>query len=243
VLFGAALWASRHAAADGIEEKPSAQALAQAKEALSRFNSLVGEWRGVGQPQRSSQRGAWTEQANWMWDFSGGGTALRCDIEGGKQIKKCVLTYDGKSKLYRLDATLSDETARQYSGAPDGEKLVLESNADSAGEVHCLTLTQLNPKRTLLLLQKRRQGSDFYSRVAEVGYTRAGTSLAAEGGSGPQCIVTGGEGTIKVMHKGQTYYVCCTGCKQAFDDDPEGIIADYKRRMAEKKQPQPKSGQ
>ncbi len=25
----------------------------------------------------------------------------------------------------------------------------------------------------------------------------------------------------------KTYYVCCTTCKQAFEDDPEGILAEY----------------
>ncbi|MCB9949391.1 MAG: YHS domain-containing protein [Planctomycetaceae bacterium] len=33
------------------------------------------------------------------------------------------------------------------------------------------------------------------------------------------------------MYKGKTYYVCCTGCKQAFEDDPEGIIAAAEERI------------
>ena len=44
-------------------------------------------------------------------------------------------------------------------------------------------------------------------------------------------MVTGGAASIPVSYKGKTYYVCCTGCKQAFDDDPEGILAEYESRL------------
>jgi YHS domain-containing protein len=48
-------------------------------------------------------------------------------------------------------------------------------------------------------------------------------------------VVTGGAGTIPVTHKGKTYYVCCTGCRDAFNDDPEGTIAAYEKQKAESK--------
>ena len=55
---------------------------------------------------------------------------------------------------------------------------------------------------------------------------RAGTSLAVAGAPQVECIVTGGKGTIALTHKGQTYYVCCSGCKGVFDDDPDAVIAE-----------------
>jgi YHS domain-containing protein len=76
--------------------------------------------------------------------------------------------------------------------------------------------------------------------VAEVGYTREGTSLAVEGFGELECIVTGGKGTMAVSYQGKTYYVCCSGCKQAFDDDPAGIIAAYEKKVAERKAKQQK---
>jgi YHS domain-containing protein len=92
----------------------------------------------------------------------------------------------------------------------------------------------LNDKRMLILFEQRRQSQTFYTRVAEVGYTRQGESLAS-GSTGPECVVTGGKGTIKVSYKGETYYVCCTGCQQAFEADPEGTLADYRKELAERK--------
>ena len=54
----------------------------------------------------------------------------------------------------------------------------------------------------------------------------------AAGQKGPECIVTGGLGTMQVSFGGNTYYVCCTGCRDAFNDDPAKIIAEYKARKA-----------
>ena len=40
------------------------------KKALGEFNSLIGGWRGTGQPRRGSNKGAWRETAEWVWDFT-----------------------------------------------------------------------------------------------------------------------------------------------------------------------------
>ena len=71
--------------------------------------------------------------------------------------------------------------------------------------------------------------------MAEVGYTREGTRLADSDSTGPECVVTGGLGTIPVSYNGKTYYVCCSGCKQAFDADPEGILAEFAQRRKDEK--------
>ena len=88
----------------------------------------------------------------------------------------------------------------------------------------------LHADRMLLLAETKPAGQTSFSRVAEVGYTRKGGSFAAAADAGPKCILTGGRGTITVEYKGKTYYVCCTGCKQAFLDDPEGVIAEAAER-------------
>lgn len=67
-----------------------------------------------------------------------------------------------------------------------------------------------------------------------MGYTREGTRLAVEGVSGKECIVTGGEGTIQVTHQGKKYWVCCSGCAAAFEEDPEGILKEYAARVAKR---------
>lgn len=211
--------------ADETTEKPD---VAAEKSALAAFNGLIGDWRGAGQLKRGSNQGAWTETAEWVWDFSDG-VAIDYAVAEGRYAKSAKLTYDPEATRYQLVITLPDDTTRVYIGALEKEKLIVESAAE-AGEVHRLTLTQLNEKRTLVLFEKRKEAQKTWQRVAEVGYTREGTRLADDGTTGPECVVTGGLGTIAVRHKGRTYYVCCSGCKQAFDADPEGIIADYAAR-------------
>src|SRR5690606_17172934 len=115
-------------------------------------------------------------------------------------------------------------------GPKDQERIVLTSDRDEDGLTHRITITRINDKRTLVLHEKQSAGQQSLFRVAEVGYTREVTRLAAPGGGRRECIVTGGTGTMTVMHKGKTYYVCCTGCRQAFEADPEGIIAEAAER-------------
>ena len=50
---------------------------------------------------------------------------------------------------------------------------------------------------------------------------------------------SGGRGTIPVTYKGQTYYVCCTGCRDAFKEDPEKYLKEYAERKAKEKQANP----
>jgi YHS domain-containing protein len=85
----------------------------------------------------------------------------------------------------------------------------------------------------LLVLYEARAGGD-YARLAEVGATRKGISFA-QGTGYPECIVTGGHGSIAVEYNGKTYYVCCTGCRDLFKEDPEGVLAEYRARKAKSK--------
>lgn len=207
-----------------------------AKDALAEFNNLVGGWRGVAMPRANSTEGAWIEKAEWLWEFQKGTPGIRYSITNGKLLKSVRVTWDSASKLYLATAEFTDKSTRLYSGKKEKNRVIFESKADSSGDVYRMTITRLNEKRTLVLHERRRGDAGLYLRVAEVGYTRAGTSLAIEGAGEPICVVTGGKGTTKVMYKGETYYVCCSGCKQAFDDDPAGIVAEYKKRLLEQQE-------
>ncbi len=224
------------AVADDSTAKPlTAEAKAASQAGLEEFNGLIGGWRGAAQPVRNSTKGAWTEKAEWVWEIKKDAVALRYEIKDGQALQMARLTFDPEQKTYHLTATLPDKSTRDYTGQLDGNKLVLDSQADDAGYVHRLTVTQLNEKRTLVLFEKRPATGERFSRVVEVGYTREGTNLAVEGAGDPECIVSGGKGTMQITYKGKTYWVCCTGCRDAFNDDPEGIIAEAAARAAKKK--------
>lgn len=227
--FGTILTLSAENPAEGSAKPVTIQALQE-------FNVLIGGWRGIGQPKRGSQVGAWQEKADSVWELKPKSNGIRWNIESGKQWKSALLGFDETKKQYTLMATLLDDSSRSYQGKLEDKRLVVESEPDANKEVHRATWTILNENRVTLLMEKRPEQQSFYTRVAEVGYQRDGTRLAVAGSSGPECVVTGGLGTIAVAFKGKTYYVCCTGCRDAFNDDPEGILADYQKRKAAEKE-------
>ncbi|MBC8290243.1 MAG: hypothetical protein H8E37_07990 [Planctomycetes bacterium] len=208
---------------------------AAAQKALEPFNSYVGGWRGAGQVRRGSRTGAWQENGIFVWNFDNGGVGIQYDVKKGKHIRQGLLTWDAKAKKFRLDATFADKVKRKFTGEFAKNAFVLESEPDAKDYVSRVTIRQLNEKRMLVLYETRKASQSFYRRLGEVGYTREGTRLATSDSTGPECVVTGGAGTIAVSFKGKTYYVCCTGCRDAFNDDPEGILADYKAKLEERK--------
>jgi YHS domain-containing protein len=230
------------------------------KDALKRFNPMIGGWRGVGQPRRGSAKGAWSEKASWTWQFKtdkrvlkdqpgpaatsvATSVAIRYKSPLSKLIVDGLFGYNTRTGLFTLQATMADKTRRSYTGKPGSDgSLVLESTADKKKQVHRLTIRTLNPKRMTVLHERRRQSSTFYTRVAGIGFTRAGTRLATAN-LGPLCIVTEGKGTSKVSYKGKTYWVCCSGCRDAFLDDPEGVLADARERAAQRKKKGQAKGQ
>lgn len=228
-------WLALAIAAEPAAKPLTPAAKAAVQQALEEFNGLIGGWRGAAQPVRNSTKGAWTEKAEWVWDIKKDAVALQYKIKDGKALQVARLTFDPEQKTYLLTATLPDNTAREYTGKLEEKKLVLDSEPDSTDHVHRITVTQLNEKRTLVLFEKRPAGGERFSRVVEVGYTREGTNLAIEGAGEPECIVSGGKGTMQVSYKGKNYWVCCTGCRDAFNDDPEGILAEAAERAEKKK--------
>ncbi len=206
------------------------------KKALSKLQDYVGAWRGVGQLRRGSNRGAWIEQSDWAWKFTDDEALLRFDSSKGKYFKQGALYPADKAGQYQLRATTADGDQKvKYTGSlSEDNKLVLIADDAVEGMPDRISIRLVAAGKRLVVLYERASGESRFARLAEVGYTRQGSNFG-KGTSFVECVVTGGQGTIAVMHEGKTYYVCCTGCKDAFEDDPEGILAEYRQRKAEEK--------
>jgi YHS domain-containing protein len=65
-----------------------------------------------------------------------------------------------------------------------------------------------------------------FTRLIEVGLTKDGESLAgaASAAERPKCIVTGGAATMTMSYQGRTFQICCTGCRDEFNENPEKYI-------------------
>jgi hypothetical protein len=207
------------------------------KEALAPLQAYVGAWRGAGQIRRGSTEGAWTEQSEWAWKFSEKGAALAFTAATPKYLASGTLSSAGKPNEYKLVAkTASGKQELTYRGKLEDGRLLLTADSPSADQPARISIRVVAAGDRLVMLYERQSGTaDNYARLAEVGYTRKDSTFG-KGTSEIECIVTGGKGTIAVMHKGQTYYVCCTGCRDLFTDDPEGVLADFRARKAAEKE-------
>jgi YHS domain-containing protein len=186
--------------------------------------------------QRGSAKGAWTEAGGWAWKLSPESAALEWASEKGKYLKAAVLRPGPKPGSFAMEATLADGSKRSFRGEPgDRDKLVLTAEGPPAQGLRRITLTPLHETRLLMLLEGQNPENRAFARLGEVGYTRQGVAFAA-GESYPLCIVTDGRGTTEVKYQGKSYWVCCSGCRDLFNDDPAGVIAEAEeRRKAQSK--------
>lgn len=216
-----------------LEAAQEPASLPRDKQQLAPLQTVVGSWRGVGQPRRGSSQGAWTEQCEWGWQFDASRASLVCRLSGNKYFSSFQLQAGSKPGQFVLLATpvASDAVVRRFAGEKVDDALVL--SAEPADDMPArITLRLVAGGDRLLALYEATSGAGAFSRLAEVGSTRQGSSFAKASLGGPECVVTGGLGTIAVEHQGQKYFVCCTGCRDLFRDDPQRVLAEFQERKA-----------
>jgi hypothetical protein len=220
--------------AEDADERETSK-LESSKQSLSKLQDYVGDWRGVGQVKRGSTRGAWRETCGWAWKFDDDGASLVFKIEDAKFFDSGLLrTLDGGER-FELTAKSKNKKSARYTGAIDDDGVLRLTALDRVDkEPARLTLRQVADGKRMLILYEKQVGQDRFSRLAEVGYTRKGSNFG-KGTNYVECVVTGGVGTIAVTHQGKTYYVCCTGCRDYFNEDPAGALAEYRERKEEEK--------
>jgi len=200
---------------------------------LSPLQELVGQWRGAGFERRGSTKGAWREDSTWAWKFINGRAFLVFDAPKGRYLRKGSLGPGEKPGHFRLQVELASPggTIRYQGTRKKNGRMVFESGSPTpkGAPARISFILLAEGKRLSSLLEGKNTASGRHYRLGEVGYTRSGESIA-KGSGQPECIVTGGRGTIRVEHKGQSYTVCCKGCLEAFNEDPAGIIAEWGQR-------------
>src|SRR5262249_43593066 len=138
-------------------------------------------------------------------------------------------------KQYELKAVTKDEKKLVFTGNLQDSYLTLDRTDTDKKETQRIkmNLAAQGARFIYRIDRKPAQRTVFYPDF-QVSCTREGESL------GPsekkvECVITGGLGKIPVSYKGQTYYVCCTGCKDAFEENPEKFIKAFEARKAKKR--------
>jgi len=214
---------------------PSAEPAAKIKpkDALQPFNDLIGSWRCNGAPEGTraeKQKGAWSESVDWVWRFDKDDAWLKVTFDKGKYWTAGQLRPGMEKDQFELTLTTTDKDTQKFVGAMKERTLTVDRSDAKTGETQRLIFRLLHSNRYVVYYEAKPKDKELYRRLWQIGATKEGEPFAA-GQTGPECIVSGGLGTMKVTHKGQTYYVCCSGCRDAFKDDPEKYIKEYEEKM------------
>lgn len=202
------------------------------KEALQNFHDLIGSWKGTGLPQgtrEEKERGMWIETVDWQWQFKDGDSWLRGEVAKGKHFTTLVLRYVPASSTYKLEVTTTAKEKLTFEGKFESKRLTVDRTDAKTKTTHRLVFSLLHSNRHLYRYETKPADHSTYTQVYQVGATKQGVAFASED-KGPECIVSGGLGTMAVSYKGKTYYVCCSGCRDAFKDDPEKYIKEAAKK-------------
>ncbi|NBO91865.1 MAG: YHS domain-containing protein [Planctomycetia bacterium] len=160
----------------------------------------------------------------WQWQFKGTDAWLRADIPKGKYFTRLEIRPGAKADEYELRAWTPDAGEQRFSGKLDGRRLLFDR--DHEGLTHRFTFSLLHGNRYLCRYETRKIGTVTFATRYQIGATKQGVPFAIVD-KGPECIVSGGLGTSRVTYKGKSYYVCCSGCRDAFNENPEKYIKEF----------------
>jgi hypothetical protein len=209
------------------------------KAALQALNEFIGSWKGNGSPDKPkpASKDLWNENVSWSWRFKGDDVWLLMDIKDGKYWKTGELRFVPAKKKYQLTLTDKAEKQQVFEGDynPDNATLTLERVDPSSKETQQIKMnTTAEGVRFNFYFARKPDGRTLFNKDYLVAYNKEGESLGAKEKKN-ECVVSGGVGTMAVSYKGTTYYVCCSGCKDAFMENPEKYIKEYEARKAGKK--------
>lgn len=220
-------------------------------EALKPLQVMLGKWRGT--TRREFDRFKAVDNHEWIWDLKTNPQQPALVMKSNKSpyYRSASLTWNPAKQAFEMTATTPKKETHTFVGTfsepvreveGDDNKLQrvfslkLTETEESAGdrrERWQIEISQQNNDRYLLQVDRRR-GKAAFRRYDTVSTQREGTSFAINDSDygEKECLISQGLGTIAVSYQGKTYWVCCSGCKAAFEEEPEVWIA---RAAARKK--------
>ena len=208
------------------------------REALQPFNVLVGSWHATGIPEgtrEEKQKGSWGENLEWGWQFKGADAWLAVKFEKSKHFTKGELRYLPKEDRYQFRLETTGKETLTFAGKLADKRLTLERTDEAKKEVQRLVVSLLHHNRFLYRYEVKPVGRSYFTKVYQVGATKDGESFASVGSPERECIVSGGQGTMAVTYQGKTYYVCCSGCRDEFKENPEKYVREFEAKRNKQK--------
>ena len=202
-----------------------------AKAALQELGEFIGQWNGNGEGTIDGKKLLWKETWSWGWKFAKDAEpAIQLEIKDGKFFGKAVVKYDLEKKVYLVTAADKEGKDQQFTGKLVKGKFVLERTDAKNKDLYRFTVnTAAEGIRFVALYEKVAGGKGLGDTIYKVSGNKDGESFAG-GGKKNECVVTGGLGTMTVSFMGKTFYVCCSGCKDEFNDNPKKYIDAFEKK-------------
>lgn len=219
---------------------PPEKQLDEVKKALKPIQVVLGPWHAIIDKTKTY------EDLQWVWDWRtdrAQPALAMATKEEGAYFKTARLTYLVEDEKFQMTLTDKDGKQRVLQGVFTAEptdkpgedkkqtpqrtyKLQLTETGDAKDRWQ-IVMNQQDNNRYLFELSQLR-GSRFV-RFDTMASQREGTSFALDDSDFKEktCVISQGLGTMQVSYKGKSYWVCCSGCKAAFEEDPEKWIAKF----------------
>lgn len=199
---------------------------AKAKKALQEVQDFVGVWNLEGLHKSGAKAEAWKEKVSWGWKFKGDDAWIVVEFADGKgkHYSRGDLRYLVDKKKYQLTLVTPSKAEEVYLGDLKTGTLKVERTDAKTGDVTRMTIETLaDGVRMQMKVDRQDGGKGPFAALYEMKGNKEGESIAGTAKK-PECIVTGGAATIQVTFQGKTYYVCCSGCRDAFNETPEKFV-------------------
>lgn len=199
------------------------------KEALQELQEFIGGWKG----SVNDNKKQWNESTSWSWRFKGKDVWMSLEIPEGKIYKSGDLRFLSDQGKFQLTLVDKKDAKSVFLGEFKKGTLTVERKSASGDVEQVKMNTAGGGVRFVTTVSVKPADRTLFNKQFQAAYTKEGESFGvAAGQKGPECVVTGGLGTMAVSYMGTTYYVCCTGCRDAFNENPAKIVAEYKARKA-----------
>lgn len=203
----------------------------EVKEALQELQEFIGGWKGSGESLRpGGAKGFWPVKIDWSWRFKKGEIYFTAAFRKGKFWKSGELRYlldDEKFQFILID---EKDQKRVFEGELKNRYLTLTHVDKKTKETQQITLnTAGDGVRLILQYAHKPKNRTRFVKDYRLAMTKEGESLGRVEKK-KECIVTGGLGTSTVSYKGKTYWVCCSGCKDAFNENPEKFVKEWLKK-------------
>jgi hypothetical protein len=155
-------------------------------------------------------------------------------LKDGKLFKSAELHFIPAKKNFELTALDAQGEKRVYVGNVEKEYLTLDSVDAKTKETHRLKINVAGDGvRLNMVVSKAKEGAKLFSQDYQIAYGMEGAGLGAREKK-QECVVSGGLGTGTVSYKGTTYYICCSGCRDAFNENPEFYVKQWEAKKGKK---------